>query len=162
MLPGRWDMNRKGIRRWVGMGGAVTALLLSVGCGRLPESGGAQPDAPRLSFFKSELHSVPTSVYHDYQLSRDRGFNGTIADIGSSIDPRTPQKEGSPERTRLVDVTGRPAPSTPLSGAMGPGTGGSGNVGAAEGSSDMGWRARRGEESTSFTGFGSYKLPFSP
>jgi hypothetical protein len=154
-------MNCKSIRGWMGLGGLVTATVLSVGCGRLPESGGAQPDAPKLSFFKGELHSVPPSVYSDYQLSRDRGFNGTIADVGSSIDPRTPQAEGMPERTRLVDVTGRPAPSTPLSATL-EGTGGSGNAGHAEGSSDMGWRARRGEEGSSFTGFGSYKHPFSP
>ncbi|SEL25043.1 hypothetical protein SAMN05444354_10520 [Stigmatella aurantiaca] len=153
-------MNRKSIRGWVGLGGLVTATLLSVGCGRLPESGGAQPDAPRMSFFKTQLHGVSPETYSDYQLPRDRGFNGTIADVGSSIDPRTPEKEGMPERTRQVDVTGRPAPATPLSAAM-EGTGGSGSAGSGEGSSDLGWRARRGQEAPSFTGFGSYKLPFS-
>ncbi|MDC0713080.1 hypothetical protein POL68_31750 [Stigmatella sp. ncwal1] len=151
-------MNRKGFRRWVGLGGLVTATLLGVGCGGLPESGGKQPDEPKMNVFKGPLRHVPETYYSDYQLSRYRGFNGTIADVGSSIDPRTPQKAGTLGRSRLEDVTGRPAPSTTLD----QGIGGSGNAGRADSTSDMGWRARRGDEAPAFDDFGSYTLPFNP
>jgi hypothetical protein len=38
------------------------------------------------------------------QNSTDRGYNGTIRDIGSSIDPRTPENEGTPDRSLSEDL----------------------------------------------------------
>jgi hypothetical protein len=124
-------MRQSGFRAWKVAGGLAFALV-GLGCGYLPVTGGQDPQAGPRTFIGSweEPHHV----------SPDRGYNGTIQQLGSSIDPRTPETEGMRGNSRLVDVTGRPAPSTQL------GTGGSGRAGEpeGEGSSDLGWRARRG------------------
>ncbi len=122
-------MRQSGFRAWKGFGGLAVALL-GVGCGYLPETGGYDRQGPPKTFIGTR-----TEYRH---VSSDRGYNGTIQDLGSSIDPRTPEKEGARGNSRLVDVTGRPAPSTQL------GTGGSGRSGEPDGSNDLGWRARRG------------------
>jgi hypothetical protein len=117
-------MRRSGFRAWKVFGGLALALL-GVGCGYLPVSGGDEPGAPARTFIGSrKQHS---------HVSADRGYNGTIQQLGSSIDPRTPEREGMRNNSRRVDVTGRPAPSTPLS------AGGSGDLGQqARGSDDSG------------------------
>lgn len=122
-------MRQSGFRAWKVFGGLALGLL-AVGCKYLPETGGHNPQAGPRSFigtFKEPHH-----------VSADRGFNGTIQEIGSSIDPRTPERDGMRNNSRVEDVTGRPAPSTEL------GIGGSGSVGESNNSQDLGWRARRG------------------
>lgn len=122
-------MRQSGFRAWKVFGG-LAVVLLGVGCRYLPETGGGDPQSGPRTFigtFKEPHH-----------VSANRGYNGTIQQIGSSIDPRTPETEGMRNNSRLVDVTGRPAPSTQL------GTGGSGRAGESSSSSDMGWRARSG------------------
>lgn len=135
-------MRQSGFRAWKALGGLVAVALLGVGCGELPMTGGRRPNDPPQSVIATEVHHVPSDFYQRFQYSPDRGYNGTIADIGSSIDPRTPEKQGVPNRSRQVDVTGRPAPSTSES-ELGIGGSGLGNMGDAQGSSDVGWRARR-------------------
>lgn len=132
-------MRQSGFRAWKVVGGLAVALL-GVGCRYLPETGGHDPQgAPRtfIGTWKEHRHVSP-----------DRGYNGTIQDLGSSIDPRTPEKEGMRGNSRRVDVTGRPAPSTQL------GTGGSGRAGEPDSSSDLGWRARRGYDLGPASGYG--------
>ena len=91
---------------WGALGGLVAAALLSVGCGRLPETGGHRPGDPPEDFLGGPVgHATPENVA-PYQVRADRGFNGTIAQLGSSIDPRTPEKEGTRGRSRQVDITG--------------------------------------------------------
>jgi len=102
-----------------------------------------------MNFFGGLAHSAKGSDLSRFHVSADRGYNGTIADLGSSIDPRTPEKEGTPGRTRLTDITGYmgrpdiaqnyPSPPTSL------GIGGSGSVDPATGTFDLGWRSRHGE-----------------
>lgn len=122
-------MRQSGFRAWKVFGGLALGLL-AVGCKYLPDTGGGDPEAGPRTFigtFKEPRH-----------VSADRGFNGTIQQIGSSIDPRTPEKAGMQNNSRMEDVTGYPVPSTEL------GTGGSGRAGELNGSSDLGWRARSG------------------
>jgi hypothetical protein len=133
-------MRQSGFRAWKVTGGLALALL-GLGCGYLPETGGSDPQGPPKTFIGSR-----TELRH---VSPDRGYNSTIQDMGSSIDPRTPETEGMRGNSRLVDVTGRPAPSTQL------GTGGSGRMGEPEGTSDLGWRARRGYGMESASDHGS-------
>jgi hypothetical protein len=139
-------MRQSGFRAWKVLSGLAAVALLGVGCGRLPESGAVeQPGSPK-NFFATKPRGVPQGQFH---VSPDRGYNGTIQQLGSSIDPRTPETMGMQGNSRLVDVTGRPAPSTQL------GTGGSGRAGEPEGSSDLGWRARRGYDMGAASGQGS-------
>lgn len=123
-------MRQSGFRAWKVFGGMMLGLL-AVGCRYLPETGGNVKAGPRtfIGTFKQPHH-----------VSADRGFNGTIQQLGSSIDPRTPERAGMRNNSRLEDVTGRPAPSTELSA--------DGSVLAEESSSsrDLGWRARRGSD----------------
>ncbi|HLM44189.1 MAG TPA: hypothetical protein VK458_09985, partial [Myxococcaceae bacterium] len=131
-------MKHSGFRRWMWLGGAASALVLSVGCGGLARSGGgSNQELPQMNFFGGLSNSEQGADLSRFHVSADRGYNGTIADLGSSIDPRTPEKEGTPGRTRLTDVTGYmgrpdieqnyPYPPTSL------GIGGSGAVDPASG-----------------------------
>jgi hypothetical protein len=128
-------MRQSGFRAWKVLSGLAAVALLGVGCGRLPETGAyEQPGSPK-TFFATKPRDVQQGQVH---VSPHRGYNGTIQQIGSSIDPRTPERDGMRDNSRMVDVTGRPAPSTEL------GIGGSGRVGEPNSSSDLGWRSRRG------------------
>ena len=129
------------------LGGAAAAALLSVGCGELSRaSGNAAESQPPLTFFGALAQSERNGDLSQYHVRSDRGYNGTIADLGSSIDPRTPEAEGTPGRTRLTDITGymgRPDilqnyPYPPTS----QGIGGSGTVDPVGGSLESGWRTR--------------------
>lgn len=148
-------MRQSGFRAWKALSGLAAVALLGVGCGKLPTSGGRRPDDPPQSILATEVRHEPEGFYEKFQYSPDRGYNGTIAQVGSSIDPRTPEKQGQPNRSLQVDVTGRPAPST---ADTQPGIGGSGfgTGGDAQGSSDMGWRARRAYEVGRISDFGPY------
>lgn len=148
-------MRQSGFRAWKALGGLAAVALLGVGCGELPVSGGRRPDDPPQSILGTELRHEPPGFYQRFQYSPDRGYNGTIASIGSSIDPRTPKKAGKQNQSRVLDVTGRPAP---LTTEPNPGIGGSGHAGMGDpqGSNDMGWRARRGYEVGPTGEFGHY------
>jgi hypothetical protein len=144
-------MRQRGFRGWKVFGGLAAVTLLGVGCGRLPRTGGDRPDDPKENFLGTKRRHVPPDYYSRFQYPSDRGYNGTIQTIGSSIDPRTAEKQGTPGRSRVLDVTGRPAPAEPELGI-----GGSGSVGIPDSTSDMGWRARRGYDADPSQVFGSY------
>jgi hypothetical protein len=148
-------MRQSGFRAWKALGGLAAVALLSVGCGKLPMSGGRHPDDPPQGLFANEVHHVPSGFYQQFQYSPDRGYNGTIQSLGSSIDPRTPEKQGQSGRSLLLDVTGRPAPSTSET-ELGIGGSGLGAGGNPQGPSDMGWRARRAYEVGPASDFGPY------
>jgi hypothetical protein len=152
MLPGELGMRQSGFRAWVVLGG-LAAALLGVGCGRLPDTGGTRPDDPHRNFFETEGPHHHEDYWSQFHYSANRGYNGTIQDVGSSIDPRTPQATGRLNNSRQVDVTGRPAPSTSETEI---GIGGSGNLGEPKGPSDLGWRSRRGFDLRPTHEFGSY------
>ncbi|MDY7227617.1 hypothetical protein [Hyalangium rubrum] len=139
-------MRHSGFRRWMWLGGLGSALVLSVGCGRLPQTGGERPDDPPENFFGGPVRHVPQDFYTHYQVDANRGFNGTIGQLGSSIDPRTPEKLGTQGNSRMEDVTGYMGRGvTTLGGNEAPtsqGIGGGGNAGTT----DMGWREHRGNE----------------
>lgn len=143
-------MRHSGFRRWMWLGGLASAVLLSVGCRELPNSGG-EPlrNDPPLNIFGGPVRNVPKDFYRQYQVNADRGYNGTIQDLGSSIDPRTPEKMGTPGRSLMEDVTGYMGRGvTELGGNEAPtsqGIGGSGTAGEWRETSDMGWRERRGD-----------------
>jgi hypothetical protein len=135
------------------LGGLASAVLLSTGCGRLPDTGGRRAGDPPEDFFGGVVGTPSTEELSRYHYSADRGFNGTIAQLGSSIDPRTPETEGTPGRSRMEDVTGWIGPErvvTPL------GIGGSGNAETLDTTSDMSQRLRRGYDVGAAEGTGSY------
>jgi hypothetical protein len=83
--------------------------------------------------------------YDEFHYSANRGYNGTIQQLGSSIDPRTPETGGMVGNSLQQDAAGGPL------GQMNPelGIGGSGDareLGERSGSLEQGWRARRGYE----------------
>ncbi|HVG63142.1 MAG TPA: hypothetical protein VNA24_31555 [Hyalangium sp.] len=136
-------MRQSGFCAWKVFGGLALGLL-AVGCRYLPVSGGRDLEAGPRTFigtFKEPRH-----------VSADRGFNGTIQHVGSSIDPRTPERTGMRNNSRVEDVTGRPAPSTEL------GIGGSGGPGEPNSSMDLGWRVRSGYDVES----SAQSLPVGP
>jgi hypothetical protein len=144
-------MRQRGFRAGKVFSGLAAVALLSVGCGKLPATGGQHPDDPPRNFLGTKMRNVPPDFYSRFQYPQDRGYNGTIQSIGSSIDPRTPEREGTRGNSRQTDVTGRPAPAGPELGI-----GGSGYSGEPQGPSDLGWRARRGYELGPASGFGPY------
>ncbi|XXF77321.1 hypothetical protein P2318_30360 [Myxococcaceae bacterium GXIMD 01537] len=113
-------MAGSGSRRWVGLGALASALALGSACGILPETGGYDPRTPPENIFGG-IRISPEQI-RERQLSTNRGFNGTIQDIGSSIDPRTAAKAGEQGNSLPVDLAWRKAevPKTQE------GTGGSG------------------------------------
>ncbi|WP_224361554.1 hypothetical protein [Hyalangium versicolor] len=118
-------MRQSGFRVWKVFGGLAAVALLSSACGYLPMTGGKRPDDPPQRFWGNAEHHKPPDFYSKFQYSPDRGYNGTIRDLGSSIDPRTPEKAGAFGKSRMLDVTGRPAPESPsLSGYGGSGSAG--------------------------------------
>lgn len=118
-------MNHRGFRGWKWLGGLATVALLGAGCGLLPVSGGRHADDPRSDFFGGLKRNVPDDYYSRTQADRYRGFNGTIAQLGSSIDPRTPEKEGTPGRSLQQEVSGW----TPVGDGWEQGIGGYGGQG---------------------------------
>jgi hypothetical protein len=130
------------------LSGLAAAALLSVGCGRLPETGGERPDDPPEDFFGGMVGPATQENAERYHLKPDRGHNGTIAEVGSSIDPRTPERDGTPGRSLQQDITGYMGrTATDLSGGRAPtslGIGGGGQEGMSPGTGDMGWRVRGG------------------
>ena len=79
-------MHDSGFRRWVVMGVLASASWLVAACGALPQQPGNESFAPG-----GERTPAQT------------GYNGTIKDIPTSIDPRTPEKEGTTGRSLAMD-----------------------------------------------------------
>lgn len=98
-------MTFKGLWRWVGVGALASAAVLGSGCGVFPQQGGYDPRAPRMNVFGGVLDTPQETQAR--QLTTDRGFNGTIKDLGSSIDPRTRETMGVPGRSLPQDLAWR-------------------------------------------------------
>jgi hypothetical protein len=64
--------------------------------------GGEDTREPPRTFFGANRESPEQT--RERQLTTDRGYNGTIHDVGSSIDPRTPDKQGVQNRSLPVDL----------------------------------------------------------
>jgi hypothetical protein len=99
-------MHKSGLSRWVLRGVLVSAAVGAMACSRLPQQAG------NASFRPGFARGPEMPLY-----------NGTIADIPSSIDPRTPQTEGTPNRSLMMD-RGQMAMLSPQ--LRGEGIGGSG------------------------------------
>lgn len=92
-------------RRWaLSAALAAGAALVGTGCGPLPETGGGFSGEPQGNVF-AQRYDQPEALKdmegHEgkrqmpsWTMPAGRGYNGTIRQIGSSIDPRTPQKDG--------------------------------------------------------------------
>ncbi|MBZ4416122.1 hypothetical protein [Myxococcus sp. RHSTA-1-4] len=102
-------------KRW--FAAAVTVgLLLGTGCGGLPETGGKLPEESRGNAFGQRGNQPPALKDMEggqtqeqlpaWTMTAGRGYNGTIRQIGSSIDPRTPQTSGQ-ENKSLWDDAGK-------------------------------------------------------
>ncbi|QRK10922.1 hypothetical protein JQX13_13115 [Archangium violaceum] len=79
-------MHDSGSRRWRVAGVLVSASWLVTACGVLPQNPGNEsysPGSPR--------------------GPEQAGYNGTIQDIPTSIDPRTPEAAGTPGRSLAMD-----------------------------------------------------------
>ncbi|MCP3100615.1 hypothetical protein LZ198_17225 [Myxococcus sp. K15C18031901] len=109
-------MRERSFRRWTQVVALTVGAVWSVGCGGLPETGGKQPDEPRGGAFaqrgtqpealldmQGEIHAEKAPPY---LMTADRGHNGTIKQIGSSIDPRTPKLEGQQNKS-IHDDSGK-------------------------------------------------------
>ncbi len=119
-------MHESGFRRWVVWGALVSASWLMPACGLLPQQPGNESYSP--GFARNPAQA---------------GYNGTIKDLGSSIDPRTPQTEGTPGRSLLMDAgeralfeqqqgrggSGPASTSSPESGPLYPELGAEGGLG---------------------------------
>ncbi|HYO58603.1 hypothetical protein [Archangium sp.] len=79
-------MHDSGFKRWVVLGVLASASWWVAACGALPQQPG-----------NDSFH--PGFVRNPAQA----GYNGTIQDIPTSIDPRTPEKDGTPGRSLLMD-----------------------------------------------------------
>jgi hypothetical protein len=80
-------MHDSGFRRWVVLGVLASASWLVAACGVLPQNAGNSTFRPGL--------------VHDPAQS---GYNGTIKDLPTSIDPRTPQTFGTQGRSLTMDL----------------------------------------------------------
>ncbi|HEX5754455.1 MAG TPA: hypothetical protein VFZ09_50190 [Archangium sp.] len=105
-------MHDSGFRRWVVMGALASASWLVSACGALPQQGNTYEVAPGFA-------RTP-------QLS---GYNGTIQDNPTSIDPRTPEAQGTPGRSLRMD----PGERALLQSQGGAAMGGSGSTPPAPG-----------------------------
>jgi hypothetical protein len=80
-------MHDSGFRRWGVLGALASASWLVMACGALPQQPGNDSYAPGLVRGPAQA-----------------GYNGTIRDIPTSIDPRTPQTDGVSGRTLPMDL----------------------------------------------------------
>ena len=71
------DMHDSGFKRWMVLGALASASWLVSACGALPQQGNTYAVAPGF-----------------VRPAEQAGYNGTIRDIPTSIDPRTPEADG--------------------------------------------------------------------
>lgn len=81
-------MHDRGFKRWVVLGALASASWLASACGVLPQQAGNDSFSP--GFVRDPS---PTKG----------GFNGTIKENPTSIDPRTPQAQGTQNRSLPYD-----------------------------------------------------------
>lgn len=105
-----------GFKRWIRLGALAAASGWMVACGALPQQAGNESYNP--GFVRSPEQA---------------GYNGTIQDIPTSIDPRTPEAQGTPGRSLLLDPGERALLEALGEGSRDDGSiyGGSGSEGAA-------------------------------
>jgi hypothetical protein len=101
------------------MGVLVSAAWLMTACNSLPQQPGNESYRP--GFVRDPAQS---------------GYNGTIKDLRSSIDPRTPDKEGTPGRSLPMDV-GEQALMEQQQGLGGSGAGAGPKYGETTGAGDL-------------------------
>ncbi|HZI09409.1 MAG TPA: hypothetical protein VE153_03400 [Myxococcus sp.] len=98
-------MHERSFWRWAQAAAlAAGVVLVGTGCGPLPETGGGFAEEPQGNFFANRHDQPEPLKYMDgkegtkpsppWTMRADRGYNGTIRQIGSSIDPRTPRTDG--------------------------------------------------------------------
>jgi hypothetical protein len=108
-------MRERSFRRWGQAAALAVGVLLGAGCGGLPESGGKQPDEPRGNAFAQRGHQpeaqrdmegeqTSDAKLAPWTMPADRGYNATIHQIGSSIDPRTPKTDGKQNNSLRDDA----------------------------------------------------------
>jgi hypothetical protein len=101
-------MHDSSLRRRVVVGAALTVVAwLAPACGRLPQQPGNE------SYRAGFVRSSPLQ----------EGYNGTIKQIPTSIDPRTPQTEGTPGRSLVMDAGERALLEAQRRGVGGSGAG---------------------------------------
>ncbi|MFY0571603.1 hypothetical protein ACN28E_48340 [Archangium lansingense] len=103
-------MHDSGFKRWMVLGALASASWLVSACGALPQQGNTYAVAPGF-----------------VRPAEQAGYNGTIRDIPTSIDPRTPEADGVQGRSLRMDAGERA-----LLGAE-QGLGGSGSTPPAQG-----------------------------
>lgn len=110
-------MRERSFRRWGQAAALAVGVLLSTGCRGLPETGGKQPDENRGNVFGQRGHQPEAQrniegaePAHEkmapWTMPADRGYNATIQQLGSSIDPRTPATDGK-QGNSLHDDAGK-------------------------------------------------------
>ncbi|MFP2934403.1 hypothetical protein ACLESO_56675 [Pyxidicoccus sp. 3LG] len=104
------------VRRWSLVTVVGAGVLLGTACGPLPETGGRLPDEGKKNFF--EQRGEQPGALRDMEgqeekqqlppwtISVGRGYNATIKQVGSSIDPRTPKTDGK-QNNSLQDNAGK-------------------------------------------------------
>ncbi len=100
-------MHDNGFRRWVMLGALASASWLVAACGALP-------DYPGNATYRPGLTRSP----------EQSGYNGTITDNPTSIDPRTPQTAGTQGRSLAMDPGQRALLEQQGQGGSGQGAGG--------------------------------------
>jgi hypothetical protein len=108
-------MRERSLKRWSLVATLTTGMLLA-GCGGLPETGGKPPGEPRGNAFAQRgdqpeaLRDMEgkrnTDQLPPWTMTAGRGYNATIRQLGSSIDPRTPQTDGK-QNNSLWDDSGK-------------------------------------------------------
>lgn len=110
-------MRERSFRRWSQVAALAVGMLLGAGCRGLPESGGTQPDEQQGNVFAQRGHQ-PEALRNiegaqpaneklaPWTKPADRGYNATIHQLGSSIDPRTPKTDGQ-QNNSIRDDAGK-------------------------------------------------------
>ncbi|MFP2907890.1 hypothetical protein ACLESD_23145 [Pyxidicoccus sp. 3LFB2] len=109
-------MRERSFRRWSQAAALAVGVLLGTGCGGLPETGGKMPNEGRGGAFAQRgdqpeaLRDMEGGKHTDklppWTMTAGRGYNVTIKQIGSSIDPRTPATDGK-QNNSIWDDSGK-------------------------------------------------------
>jgi len=105
-------MHDRRLKRWVVLGALASASWWMAACGKLPQQPGNESYNPGFERSPEQTQAL---------------YNGTIQDIPTSIDPRTPDKAGTAGRSLAMD------PGEQALNDMRGGMGGSGTVPPAPG-----------------------------